>query len=67
MLSRIMMEHSQKIYLLADHSKLNLHAERRLCDFSAVDYLISDIDFPESTVKKFPKTNFIFVPSEDKK
>lgn len=67
LLDRVMMERSKRIYLLADHSKLNREAERWLCDFSSVDFVISDVAFPEQTKKTYPKTNFISViPSENK-
>ena len=59
MLDRVMMDRSKQIYLLADHSKLNREAERWLCDFSSVDFVISDIEFPEKTLEKFPQTQFI--------
>ena len=59
MVDRVMMERSKKIYLLADHSKLNREAERWLCDFSALDYVISDVAFSENTRKRFPQTHFL--------
>lgn len=59
MVDRVMMDRSKKIYLLADHSKLHKEADRWLCDFSSLNFVISDIEFPQETLKKFPQTQFI--------
>ncbi len=53
-----MMKNSDKIYYLADHEKSQISAPKVVCDFGAVDAVISDFDFPEETKSAFPDTEF---------
>lgn len=61
LLRRTMMVHSDKVYYLADHNKISSLFRKIFCDFSRVDTVISDYDFPEETKKMFPDTEFILV------
>lgn len=53
------MRQAKKVYYPADRSKWRLRSERRICDFSEVDCVITDFDFPDSLKEKFPKTEFL--------
>ena len=61
LLHRVMAENSDKIYLLADHKKVNVSCDKFLFDLSGVDAVISDYFFPEETKNRFPKTQFVYV------
>lgn len=50
---KTMIENSKKVFFLADRDKYNKDAPRVVCDFSVIDYVISDFDFPEETKEKF--------------
>lgn len=63
---RVMMKNAKKVYLLVDHSKLGKRSDRRLCDFSAIDCVIGDIEFSEETKAMYPDTEFLCVKSEEK-
>ncbi len=60
-LLRIMAKNAKRVVLLVDHQKIDVMCSRILFDFSKVDYVISDYDFPVETTLAFPKTNFIKV------
>lgn len=50
---------ASRIFYLVDHNKINQPFQAIFCDFSEVDCVISDYDFPESTKKRYPKTEFV--------
>jgi len=51
-LRRIMMEHSEQTYLLYDSSKFQKNAFYKICDFSKIDYSITDTCPPEDIMKQ---------------
>ncbi len=53
------MKRAKKVYYLADRSKWCRRADRRVCDLSDVDCVITDFDFPDSFKEKFPETEFL--------
>ena len=59
MMHRAMAENSQKIYYLVDHEKLDRSVERILFDFDSVDCVISDFDFEEWVMQRYPETEFV--------
>lgn len=61
LLRRTMMNHSDKVYYLADHHKFSPTVRNIFCDFSQIDAVISDYEFPEETKSAFPDTEFILV------
>ena len=61
LLHKVMLRNSEKIYFLADRSKLVDSFELELCDFSVLDGVITDFEFPEETRERFPQTAFICV------
>ena len=67
LLYHVMMQGADKVCFLADHTKLEQRGDRRLCDFSAVDYVVSDIDFSGDIRGKYPKTEFVFVDGKVKR
>ena len=50
-----------RIFYLADHNKINQPFQEIYCDFSEVDFVISDYDFPPETKKRYPETEFVLV------
>ncbi len=54
-----MMENSDESFFLVDSGKINVPCNNVLCDFSQVDYVISDYDF--KCGDKFPNTKIIKV------
>lgn len=61
LLFRTMAENADKVYYLADHNKIDVQTTGYLFDFSSIDGVISDYDFPKETKRKFPDTAFIKV------
>ncbi len=59
LLTSIVMKNSKKTYLLTDKTKIVDELYRSMCDFSALDGIISNFDFPEETKKTYPDVNFI--------
>lgn len=49
---------SKESYFLIDHSKINIDGIYNVTDFSEINTVISDYDFPESTKQKYQKTAF---------
>ena len=45
-ISRIMLENSAQVIILADSSKYGLNAPYRICGFEEVDYMVTDTAFP---------------------
>lgn len=52
------LKNADKVYYLIDKSKYNIHLKYNLTDFSEIDTVICDFDFPEETVKKYGNTKF---------
>ncbi len=53
------MRRSNEIFYVVDHEKTEKPFNIVLCDFSDVDYVISDYDFPDKTKSNFKNVNFI--------
>lgn len=66
LLIHVMIQNSQKVYLAIDHSKLDADYDVRLCDFSDIDCVISDIEFSKETRARYPKTEFIYTKESKK-
>ena len=47
------------IFYLVDQGKIDQPFQTIYCDFSEIDYVISDYDFPTETKNRFPETEFI--------
>jgi DeoR/GlpR family transcriptional regulator of sugar metabolism len=52
---RMMVDRGQEVFLLADHTKFEKAGQVFLCDFSAIDYIITDPAFSQLEIN----TNFI--------
>lgn len=50
-----------RVFYLADHEKIDKPFGGIYCDFSEVDCVISDYDFPKETKDKYPDTEFAVV------
>ncbi|MBQ3016811.1 MAG: DeoR/GlpR transcriptional regulator [Clostridia bacterium] len=50
---------ASRIYYLVDHKKVDQPFQAIYCDFSEVDCVISDYDFPAETKKRYPETEFV--------
>ena len=61
LLYRVMMKNSKKVYYLTDESKLTDRVWHSLCDFSSIDGVISNFDFPQKTKEKYPNADFISI------
>ena len=61
LIHKIMMRNSKKTYFLADRSKVRDSFSQELCDFAALNGVVSDFEFPQETQRKFPNTEFICV------
>jgi DeoR/GlpR family transcriptional regulator of sugar metabolism len=48
-----------RVFYLVDHNKVNQPFGNIFCDFSKVDCVISDYDFPKETKDKYPGTEFV--------
>lgn len=59
-LLRVMIQHADKAYFLIDKEKLNNRGHKVLCDFGAVDGVISDYDF-SALAAIYPETQLIQV------
>ena len=59
LLHRVLLKNSREAYLLTDRSKLSDSVKIALCDFSRLTGVISDIDFPEETVRAYPDVRFL--------
>ena len=59
-LLRVMIHHADKAYFLIDKEKLNNRGHKVLCDFGAVDAVISDYDF-SALAAIYPETQLIQV------
>ena len=59
LMHEVMSKNADKVYYLVDHDKLEHSEQHILFDFDRVDCVISDFDFPDSTKKRFSKTQFI--------
>ena len=49
---------ASQIFYLADHNKIDQPFSTIFCDFSEIDCVISDFDFPSETKQRFPETQF---------
>lgn len=52
------LKNAKKRYFMVDHTKLNVDLEYNIADFSQIDAVISDCDFPDDTKKKYKNTQF---------
>ena len=64
-LHSIMIKRSKKTVYMADSSKTEFDAPRKLCDFSEISTVISDFHFSDETKNSFPNTEFIEVDCKD--
>ncbi|MEG0839686.1 MAG: DeoR/GlpR family DNA-binding transcription regulator [Hydrogenoanaerobacterium sp.] len=65
-LRNVMISQSEKVFLMADHSKFDTTALANICDFADIDYFITDIRPPDNWMEYFEKTNTIVVyPNSD--
>lgn len=55
----MMMRNSKEVFLLVDREKIDKPFRAAFCDFSAIDVVISDYEFPAATKAAFPNTRFI--------
>jgi DeoR/GlpR family transcriptional regulator of sugar metabolism len=64
-IKRMMIERAQKVFLLADHTKLGESGQIFLCDFSSVENLITDKipEMPEKDLSFLDKMNVIIAES----
>ena len=54
------LEHLQSIrYFMTDKTKISDRIGVRLCDFSELTGVISDIRFPKETLERYPNVRFI--------
>ena len=61
LLQKTAIENASEVYYLADHTKTVIpkrNSWQYLCDFQRVTGVISNYDFPPSTLERFPKTKF---------
>lgn len=54
----VAINNTEKVYYLADHTKLNLPARYTLTDFSAVSAVITDCPFSDEVKRKYQSTRF---------
>lgn len=59
LLYKTMLKNSDEAYLLTDKTKISDRLDIKLCDFSVLSGVISDLDFPEETKKAYPNVRFI--------
>ena len=52
-------KNAKEVFYLVDHKKVDQPFETIYCDFRAVQYVISDYDFPTETKNAFPGTQFV--------
>ncbi len=57
LLRRTMMENAEEVFLLCDSSKIGRRAFYKICDFSRLDYFITDRKPPEDILKVFASVN----------
>lgn len=62
---RAMIKNSKKAVYIADSSKTEVDAVRRLCDFSKISTIISDYHFSDEVKSNFSQTEFVEVDCED--
>lgn len=60
LLYKTMLKNSDEAYFLTDQTKIVDRLDIKLCDFSALTGVISDIDFPEETKRAYPNVHFIY-------
>lgn len=66
-LRRIMIEQSEKVYLLADHTKLGTAALANICSLSMIDFFITDCRPPDDWMRIFDLNQVsVIYPNEDK-
>ena len=58
-IARLMLEQSDLKIVAADSSKFNRSAFAKISDLNVVDYIVTDEDLPEKTVKDFAKKKII--------
>ena len=58
LLFRAVAAHAGQVIYLVDHEKIDRPFDTVYCDFSRVDHVISNYDFPAETKARFPQTTF---------
>ena len=48
-----------RVFYLVDHNKIDQPFQTIFCDFSEIDYVISDYNFPDETKQRYPETEFV--------
>lgn len=56
---RLMIQNSEKSVFLCDNSKINHFSAYRLCDLSAIDYIISDINMKDYFKAEYKNITFV--------
>lgn len=56
---RAIAKNAREIFYLVDHKKIDQPFTTSYCDLGAVDFVVSDYDFPKETKAAFPRTRFI--------
>lgn len=64
---RIMLQKAKKTFALADYSKFNVTAFTKVCDMSAIDYIITDSKAPSDQVKTIQELGVQVIVAEDTK
>ena len=58
---RAVAKNAKEVFYLVDHQKVDQPFHEIYCDFGAVDHVISNHDFDESTKKQYPNVDFVWV------
>ena len=58
---RALAKNAGEIFYLVDHKKVDQPFSTIYCDLGAVDYVVSNYEFPKETREAFPNTKFILV------
>ncbi|MBQ9070630.1 MAG: DeoR/GlpR transcriptional regulator [Clostridia bacterium] len=59
LLFKTIANNAARVFYLVDHNKIDQPFQAIFCDFSEVDCVISDYDFPDETKESYPKTEFV--------
>ncbi|MDD3170094.1 MAG: DeoR/GlpR family DNA-binding transcription regulator [Eubacteriales bacterium] len=66
-LKNVMIEQSEEVYLLADHTKLGTAALSNICTFQDIDFFITDCKPPDHWIKLFDNYQITVIYPEQKK